>query len=54
MNITFLKHFFVQADVKEGFVNISDIKINTNAADSDSKDSLFLQKNILIGSKFRI
>jgi len=54
LNITFLKHFFIQADLKGGYINMPDVKISTNAADSASQDFLFLQNNILIGGKFRI
>lgn len=54
LNITFLKHFFIQADLKGGYINMPDVKISTNAADSALQDFLFLQNNILIGGKFRI
>jgi MFS family permease len=54
LNITFLKHFFIQADLKGGYINMPDVKISTNAYDSASQDFLFLQNNILIGGKFRI
>lgn len=54
LNITFLKHFFIQADLKGGYINMPDVKISTNPADSGSQDFLFLQNNILIGGKFRL
>lgn len=54
LNITFLKHFFIQADLKGGYINMQNVKISTNAADSASQDFFFLQNNILIGGKFRI
>ncbi|WP_231494767.1 hypothetical protein [Polaribacter sp. Hel_I_88] len=54
LNITFLKHFFIQADLKAGYINMPNVKISTNASDSASQDFFFLQNNILIGGKFRI
>ena len=54
LNLTFLKHFFIQADLKGGYINMPDVKISTNAADSASQDFFFLQNNILIGGKFRL
>ena len=54
LNVTFLKHFFIQADLKGGYINMPDVKISKNAADSASQDFFFLQNNILIGGKFRL
>jgi len=54
LNITFLKHFFIQADLKAGYINMPNVKISTNTSDSASQDFLFLQNNILFGGKFRI
>lgn len=54
LNVTFLKHFFIQADLKGGYINMPNVKISTNATDSASQDFFFLQNNILIGGKFRL
>ena len=54
LNITFLKHFFIQADLKAGYINMPNVKISTNPSDSASQDFFFLQNNILIGGKFRL
>lgn len=54
LNITFLKHLFIQADLKAGYINMPNVKISTNTSDSASQDFLFLQNNILFGGKFRI
>lgn len=54
LNLTFLKYFFIQADLKGGYIDMPDVKISTNALDKASQDFLFLQNNILIASKFRI
>jgi hypothetical protein len=54
LNITFLNHFFIQADVKAGYINMSDIKTSLNPLDSASQSFLFLQNNILIVGRFRL
>ena len=54
LNVTFLKHFYIQADYKIGYINMPDIKTSLNAADSASQSFYFFQNNILIGGKFRI
>ena len=54
LNITFLKHFFIQADLKGGYINMPNLKTSLSAADSASQSFYFLQNNILIGGKFRL
>ncbi len=54
LNITFLKHFFIQADLKGGYINMPNVKISTNSLDSASQDFFFLPNNTLIGGKFRL
>jgi hypothetical protein len=54
LNITFLKHFYIQADYKIGYINMPDIKTSLSADDSASQSFHFFQNNILIGGKFRI
>ena len=54
LNITFLKHFYIQTDYKIGYINMSDIKTSLNPLDSASQSFLFLQNNILIGGRFRL
>ena len=54
LNITFLKHFYIQADYKIGYINMPDIKTSLSADDSASQSFYFFQNNILIGGKFRI
>lgn len=54
LNITFLKHFFVQADLKGGYINMGDIKTSTNPVDSASQSFYFFENTILIGGKFRL
>jgi hypothetical protein len=54
LNITFLKHFFIQADLKGGYINMPNLKTSLSVADSASQSFYFLQNNILIGGKFRL
>ena len=54
LNITFLKHFYIQADYKIGYINMPDIKTSLSAVDSASQSFYFFQNNILIGGKFRL
>ncbi len=54
VNITFLKHFFVQADLKGGYIYMPDIKTSVSSADSASQSFYFFENTILIGGKFRL
>lgn len=54
LNITFLKHFFVQADLKGGYIYMPDVKTTRFSVDSASQSFYFLQNTILIGGKFRL
>lgn len=54
LNITFLKHFYIQADYKVGYINMPDIKTSLSTADSASQSFYFFENNILIGGKFRL
>lgn len=54
LNITFLKHFYIQADYKIGYINMPDIKTSLSSVDSASQSFYFFQNNILIGGRFRL
>ncbi|QTE24449.1 hypothetical protein J3359_05505 [Polaribacter cellanae] len=54
LNITFLKHFYIQADYKIGYINMPDIKTSLSSADSASQSFYFFENTILIGGKFRL
>ena len=54
LNIAFLKHFYIQADYKIGYINMPDIKTSLSSVDSGSQSFFFFQNNILIGGKFRL
>ncbi|WP_369800552.1 hypothetical protein [Tenacibaculum sp. Bg11-29] len=54
VNITFLKHFFIQADLKGGYIYMPDIKTSVSPVDSASQSFYFFENTILIGGKFRL
>ena len=54
LNITFLKHFFIQSDVKLGYINMPNIRTTNNAADSASQSFSFVENTIVFGGRFRI
>lgn len=54
LNITFLKHFFIQSDVKFGYINMSDIRTTKSASDSASQSFTFIENTIVFGGRFRL
>lgn len=54
LNISFLKHFFVQADLKGGHIYMSDIKTSINPIDGATQSFYFFENTIIIGGKFRL
>jgi hypothetical protein len=54
LNITFLKHFYVQGELKSGYINMQDIRTTYNGNDRASQDFFFFQRIIEVGGVFRI
>lgn len=54
LNFTFLKHFFIQTELKGGYINMNDIKTSQSSTDSASQEFWFLQRIITVGGIFRI
>lgn len=54
LNFTFLKYFYIQGDLKSGYINLPDIRTTDNANESASQHFLYLQRIISVGGKFRI
>lgn len=54
LNFTFFKHFFMQLDLKGGYINMPDIRTTSNPAESASQHFLYLQRVIAFGGIFRI
>lgn len=54
LNFTFYKHFFVQLDLKGGYINMNDIRTTNDTSDSASQHFSFLQRIVAFGGIFRI
>ncbi len=54
VNISFFKFFFIQSEVKNGFINMPDIRITSNNTDQASQHFIFTQFNIVLGANFRL
>lgn len=54
LNITFLKHFFIQADIKGGYINMPSIRTTNSKTDKASQSFYFFENTFLIGGKFRL
>lgn len=54
LNFTFYKHFFVQLDLKGGYINMNNIRTTTNTSDSASQHFTFLQRIVAFGGIFRL
>ncbi|PXY42307.1 hypothetical protein DMB65_03505 [Flavobacterium cheongpyeongense] len=54
INVTFFKHFYIQGELKGGYINMQDIKTTASNEDSAFQDFFFLQRIIAFGGIFRI
>ncbi|MBK0368395.1 hypothetical protein I5M07_00995 [Flavobacterium sp. SE-1-e] len=54
LNITFFKHFYIQGELKGGYINMQDIRTTLSADDKASQDFFFFQKIIAVGGIFRV
>lgn len=54
INLTFFKHFFIETDLKGGYINMPDIRTTSNTAESASQHFFYLQRIISVGGIFRI
>lgn len=54
LNLTFYKHFFIQLDLKGGYINMPDIRTTSNTAESASQHFMYLQRIIALGGVFHI
>lgn len=54
LNFTFYKHFFIQTELKGGYINMQDIRTTNSSADSASQHFLFYEKVISLGGIFKI
>ena len=54
INFTFFKYFFIQSDLKFGYIDMSDIRTSANTNDRASQSFTFFQKTFLFGARFNI
>ncbi len=54
LNFTFLKYFFIQTELKGGYINMPDIRTTFDPADRASQHFMFLEKTIAFGGIFRL
>ncbi|AWA30822.1 hypothetical protein HYN48_12440 [Flavobacterium magnum] len=54
LNITFFKHFYVQGEIKGGYIDMHDIRTTTSNTDHASQHFFFLQRIIAVGGIFRV
>ena len=54
LNFTFYKYFFIQTELKGGYINMPDIRTTFDPADRASQNFLFLEKTIAFGGIFRL
>jgi hypothetical protein len=54
LNITFFKHFYIQGELKGGYINMQDIRTTLSTEDSASQDFFFFQRIIAVGGVFKI
>jgi len=54
LNITFFKYFYIQGELKGGYINMNDIRTTMSTDDKASQDFFFFQRILAVGGKFRI
>lgn len=54
LNFTFFKYFFLQTELKGGYINMNDIRTTYNSSDKASQEFFFLERVIAVGGIFRI
>ena len=54
LNFTFFKYFFIQTELKGGYINMPDIEITYNKSEKASQHFMFLESIIYFGGIFKI
>ena len=54
LNITFFKHYFIQGELKGGYINMPNIKTTFDNADSASQHFMFFERVIAFGGIFQL
>jgi len=54
LNLTFFKYFFIQGELKGGYINMDSIRTTYNTTDKASQEFFFFQRIFTVGGIFRI
>lgn len=54
LNLTFFKYFFIQTELKGGFIEMNNIRTTQDKADSAEQNFWFLQRILTVGGIFKI
>ena len=54
INLTLFDHFFVQTELKAGYIDMPNIRTTKSTADSASQEFFFFQRNISFGYIFQL
>lgn len=54
LNLTFFKHYFIQGELKTGYINMNDIQTTSLSNDTASQHFMFLQRIISFGGIFSL
>lgn len=54
LNLTFFKHYFVQVELKEGYIDMPDIRTTYSSSDKASQHFFFLEPTLMFGGIFRL
>lgn len=54
LNILFYKHFFIQSELKGGYINMPNIRTTESKLDKAAQHFFYIQNNIVFGALFRL
>ena len=54
LNLTFFKHYFIQTEIKGGYINMPDIRTTFSEDDHAEQHFTFAQWNLVVGGIFRV
>lgn len=54
LNVTFFKHYFIQTELKGGYINMPEIRTTFSEDDHASQHFNFVQWNLVVGGIFRV
>jgi hypothetical protein len=54
INFTFFKYFYIQGELKGGYINMQDIRTTKSSSDRAAQDFFFLQRIVAVGGIFKL